>query len=101
MRIAVDPDAVRRAWDAGVVVGAERLVDCRDRHHGAARGVSMAGLDRCLTDAVGAVTGAVVTVGAVCAELGEGVEACLATWQATQGQTVGELKALQRGLVEW
>lgn len=102
MWIAVDPDAVRHAWATGVVAGQERLVDCRDRHHEAARGRSMAGLAGCLVDAVGAVSGAVGTVAGVCTELGEGVEACLATWQATQGQMVGELNVLERQVaVEW
>lgn len=102
MQIAVDPDAVRLAWDSGVAVGHERLVDCHDKQHPAARGQSMAGLAGCLADAVGAVSGAASTVSAVCTELGQGVEACLATWVTTHGEMVGELNALERRLeVEW
>ena len=97
MVIELDPEAVRLAWQAGAVQGRGEL-DAADGLLGPARGTGMADLAGCLGSAVEALAGAAVTGRALVDELGEAVEGCLAVWEATDHQAVGQLHALEAAL---
>lgn len=94
MTIELDPDAVRQAWQTGAALGLEEL-DAVDGLLASARGTSMGDLAGCLASAVEAFAGVAVTGRALVTEYGLAVEGCLAVWEATDHETVGQLQLLE------
>ena len=97
MTIALDPDAIRSAWQVGAVQGRGEL-DAADGYLAAARGTDMVGLTGCLATAADALSDVAATGRALIDELGDAVEGCLALWETTDHQTVGQLHALEDAL---
>ena len=90
----LEPSAVRSGWQHAVNADAE-ITDARGRIAEAA-GSGMADLATCLADAASDMRGVLEVVSAVIAEHGRGVEACIADFQATDGQSAGEFHGLAR-----
>ena len=90
----LDPGAVRSGWQHAVNADDE-ITDARGRI-AEATGSGMGDLASCLSDAAEALRGVLEVVSAVIAEHGSGVEACLADFQATDGQRAGEFHGLAR-----
>lgn len=90
----LDPAAVRQGWQHATNADAE-VVDARGRIAEAA-GSGMADLADTLSDAASDMRGVLEVVSAVIAEHGTNVEACIADFRATDGQSAGEFRGLAR-----
>ena len=90
----LDPGAVRNGWNHAQNADDE-IRDALGRIAEAA-GSGMADLASCLSDAASDMRGVLEVVSAVVAEHGTNVEACIADFQATDGQSAGEFHGLAR-----
>jgi len=90
----LDPAAVRAGWQHAANADAE-ITDARGRIADAG-GTGMADLAACLSDAASDMRGVLEVVSAVIAEHGTNIEACIADFQATDGQSAGEFHGLAR-----
>lgn len=90
----LDPGAVRNGWQHAENA-ADEISDARGRTAEAA-GSDMADLAACLSDAASDMRGALEVISAVITEHGTNVEACIADFQATDGQSAGEFHGLAR-----
>jgi hypothetical protein len=90
----LDPAAVRRGWQHAENA-ADEIADALGRISDAA-GTSMGDLAACLSDAASDMRGVLDVVSAVITEHGTNVEACIADFQATDGQSAGEFHGLAR-----
>lgn len=90
----LDPAAVRSGWQHAVNADDE-IADARGRIAEAA-GSGMADLAGCLSDASSDMRGVLEVISAVIAEHGTNLEACIADFQATDGQSAGEFHGLAR-----
>ena len=92
MTIIMKPDAVRTGWQHAVNAAAE-VRAARSRTADAA-GHDLADLAATLADAAADVEGALQVVLGVVEEHHAGVEACIADFLATDGNTAGEFRGL-------
>ncbi len=90
----LDPGAVRNGWQHAQNADDE-IADARGRIADAA-GSGMGDLAGCLGDAASDMRGVLEVVSAVIAEHGTNVEACIADFLATDGQSAGEFRGLAR-----
>ena len=97
MGITLEPDALRRAWRHGAAAGDE--LDRARRHTTGAAGGSgeLAGLADCLAEAARDLDGALLVADAVVDEHGEGLAACVADFEATDGVSAGRVHGLVPG----
>ena len=90
----LDPGAVRNGWQHAQHADDE-IADARGRIQEAS-GSGMGDLTTCLGDAAADMQGVLEVVSAVIAEHGTNVEACIADFLATDGQSAGEFRGLAR-----
>lgn len=90
----LDPAAVRQGWQHATNADAE-VADARGRIAQAA-GSGMADLADTLADAACDLRGVLDVVSGVIAEHGTNIEACIADFRATDGQSAGEFHGLAR-----
>lgn len=94
MTLDIDPGAVRAAWSHGDDADLE-MVAAR-RRTTAAGSADLDAVTDCVADAASDMAGVLDVVRAVIAEHHDGLEACLATYAATDHESAGEFDALRR-----
>lgn len=93
MAIHLEPAATRSNWSIGLDGKREAS---EARKHTAVAGPALEGLEQVLPDAAQDMAGVLKVVDQVVDEHTEGMEACIADFQATDGNAAGEFRALAR-----